>query len=77
MISVPFNMLNKIIANKVGEIRRAKAETPLGELQRQLPDAPPVRDFFAALAGVVRSSSLPRSRKQAPRQVSFERTLML
>lgn len=51
MIEVPFNMLNKIIANKVGEIRRAKAETPLGELQRQLPDAPPVRDFFAALAG--------------------------
>ncbi|QDU58486.1 indole-3-glycerol phosphate synthase TrpC [Aeoliella mucimassa] len=43
-------ILDKIVATKRQEIARAQSQTPLQELQSQLADAPPVRDFFAALA---------------------------
>ncbi|MCA9267741.1 MAG: indole-3-glycerol phosphate synthase TrpC [Planctomycetales bacterium] len=44
------NILDKIVAAKREEIAAAKAATPERELRAQLADAPPVRDFFAALA---------------------------
>jgi indole-3-glycerol phosphate synthase len=49
-------ILDKIVADKWQEIRQAQAARPEGELRRQLPDAPPVRDFLGALAlpGAVR-----------------------
>lgn len=43
-------ILDKIVATKHQEIGEAKAQVPEGELRAQLPDAPPVRDFFAPLA---------------------------
>lgn len=43
-------ILEKIVAAKRTEIERAKAERPAAELGALLADAPPVRDFFGALA---------------------------
>ncbi|HEX4130405.1 MAG TPA: indole-3-glycerol phosphate synthase TrpC [Pirellulales bacterium] len=43
-------VLDRIVATKRDEIARAQAERPLAELRRRLIDAPPPRDFFAALA---------------------------
>lgn len=42
-------ILDKIVATKREEIARAKAAVPIEQLRDQLADAPPVRDFFAAL----------------------------
>jgi indole-3-glycerol phosphate synthase len=44
------SILDQIVANKREEIAAAKSVVPLAELQAQLADAPPVRDFLAALA---------------------------
>ena len=44
------NILDQIVATKRQEIARAKAALPLERLVDRLADAPPVRDFFAALA---------------------------
>jgi indole-3-glycerol phosphate synthase len=43
-------ILDKIVATKRSEIEQAKAGRPVAELRAQLADAPPVRDFSAALA---------------------------
>jgi indole-3-glycerol phosphate synthase len=43
-------ILDEIVANKRDEIARAKSARPADELRAALTDAPPVRDFFAALA---------------------------
>ena len=43
-------ILDKIVATKRSEIERAKAARPEVELRARLADAPPMRDFFAALA---------------------------
>jgi indole-3-glycerol phosphate synthase len=43
------NILEKIVATKRAEIQAAKDRLPLGVLRDQLADAPPIRDFFAAL----------------------------
>ena len=43
-------ILDKIVATKRQEIARAKDVRPESELRAALVDAPPVRDFFAALA---------------------------
>lgn len=42
-------ILEKIVATKREEIARAKAAVPIERLKDRLADAPPVRDFFAAL----------------------------
>ena len=42
-------ILDQIVATKRQVIAASQASVPLSELQRQLRDAPPVRDFFAAL----------------------------
>ena len=44
-------ILDEIVATKRLELQRAKAEVPEVQLRRQLADAPPARDFLAALAG--------------------------
>lgn len=44
-------ILDKIVATKRAEIAAAQAARPLAELRASLADAPPVRDFFAALDG--------------------------
>ena len=43
-------ILDQIVAAKREEVARAKAETPESVLHRRLADAPPVRDFLAALS---------------------------
>ena len=43
-------ILDKIIATKREEIARAKDETPESALRERLADAPPARDFLAALS---------------------------
>ena len=43
-------ILDQIVATKREEIARAKAAVPIEQLREQLAAAPPVRDFFAALA---------------------------
>jgi indole-3-glycerol phosphate synthase len=43
-------ILDQIVATKRLEIAAAQAAVPARELQARLKDAPPVRDFFAALA---------------------------
>lgn len=43
-------ILDRIVADKRREIAEAKAARPESELRAALADAPPVRDFFAALA---------------------------
>lgn len=43
-------ILDRIMAAKREEIAAARDRTPLNELQAQLADAPPVRDFFTPLA---------------------------
>jgi indole-3-glycerol phosphate synthase len=42
-------ILDMIVASKRREIEEARARTPLGELERRLGEAPPARDFRAAL----------------------------
>jgi len=44
------SILDKIVATKWQEIAAAKSAVPLAELQARVAEAPPVRDFFAALA---------------------------
>lgn len=43
-------VLDKIVATKRDEIAAAKTARPIEELRAALADAPPVRDFFAALS---------------------------
>jgi len=45
------NILDQIVATKREEIARAIRERPADQLRAALPDAPPVRDFLAALSG--------------------------
>jgi len=59
-------ILDKIIATKRAEIARAKAETPETRLREQLADAPPVRDFFAALAGAPPIRLIAEVKKASP-----------
>jgi indole-3-glycerol phosphate synthase len=42
-------ILDRIVAAKCREIEEARARTPAADLERRLADAPPVRDFRAAL----------------------------
>lgn len=43
-------ILDKIVATKREEVARAKAERPESALRQRLADAPPTRDFLAALS---------------------------
>ncbi|MCA9258838.1 MAG: indole-3-glycerol phosphate synthase TrpC [Planctomycetales bacterium] len=45
------DILAKIVASKQQEIAARKAQTSLAQLEATLADAPPVRDFLAALLG--------------------------
>ena len=50
MIVMTDTVLDRIVAVKRREIAAARERVSEAELQRRLADAPPVRDFFAALA---------------------------
>jgi indole-3-glycerol phosphate synthase len=49
--TVPGSILDEIIASKHREVAAARQRMPLEELEHQASEAPPVRDFRAALEG--------------------------
>ncbi len=51
-------VLDKIVETKKTEIARARAECPERELKSRLADAPPVRDFFQALAKAAQNDGI-------------------
>jgi len=59
-------ILDKIVETKRVEIERAKAARPLEELRARLPDAPPVRDFFAALSAAGPIKLIAEVKKASP-----------
>jgi indole-3-glycerol phosphate synthase len=61
-------ILDKIVAHKRGAIAQAKANQPEAELRAQLKDAPPLRDFFAALAADGPIKLIAEVKKASPSQ---------
>ncbi len=59
-------ILDKIVATKREEIARAKATTPLADLEASLDVAPPARDFFAALMEPSEISLIAEVKKASP-----------
>jgi indole-3-glycerol phosphate synthase len=59
-------ILDKIVATKRAEIARAKTARPEVGLRARLADAPPVRDFFAALADVGPIKLIAEVKKASP-----------
>jgi len=59
-------ILDEIVAGKRGEIERAKATAPEPALRKRLADAPPVRDFAAALARPGRIRLIAELKKASP-----------
>jgi indole-3-glycerol phosphate synthase len=59
-------ILDKIVATKREEISRAKAALPESALRQQLADAPPVRDFLAALAAAPPIRLIAEVKKASP-----------
>jgi indole-3-glycerol phosphate synthase len=60
------NVLTKIVAHKRGEVAAAKAARPQNELEARLRDAPPVRDFVAALAAAPFMGLIAEVKKASP-----------
>jgi len=59
-------ILDTIVATKRQEIERAKVQRPIFELRVRLANAPPVRDFFAALAAPGRIKLIAEVKKASP-----------
>jgi len=59
-------ILDKIVAAKREEIDRAKALRPAAQLENDLPHAPPVRDFLAALAAPGPIALIAEVKKASP-----------
>ncbi|MEX2171358.1 MAG: indole-3-glycerol phosphate synthase TrpC [Pirellulales bacterium] len=59
-------ILDKIVAAKRTEIERAKSARPASELRAQLADAPPSRNFFAALAAAGPIKLIAEVKKASP-----------
>lgn len=59
-------ILDKIVATKRDEIARAKVARPAGELRAAIRDAPPVRDFVAALRAPRDISLIAEVKKASP-----------
>src|SRR4029078_3755938 len=59
-------ILDKIVATKRLETDRAKTERPLTELRNALADAPPVRDFLAAVAAAGPIELIAECKKASP-----------
>jgi indole-3-glycerol phosphate synthase len=61
----PQNILEKIVWRKEQEVARLREKMPLAELQRQLLNAPPPKDFLAALQTSDRTPALIAEVKKA------------
>lgn len=62
------SILDEIVATKRQEVAAARAHRPVGELQAQLRDAPPVRDFFAPLAAPGSIKLIAEVKRASPSQ---------
>lgn len=60
------NVLAEICENKLKEIEAAKARCSVSELQAKLKDAPPVRDFLAALQAAPNIALIAEVKKASP-----------
>lgn len=60
------SVLDKIVSHKQGEIEAAKRARPMEELREQLADAPPVRDFAAALSTSAPMHVIAEVKKASP-----------
>ena len=60
------NILDEIVAHKQGEIETAKEKWPADQLERQLSEAPAVRDFVAALTGSEEIGLIAEVKKASP-----------
>ena len=60
------NVLARIVAHKLTEVAAAKAARPAEDLQRQLAEAPPVRDFVAALRAAPKMGLIAEVKKASP-----------
>lgn len=60
------NVLEKIVGQKWTEIEAARRERPPEALRERLSDAPPVRDFAAALAAAPRMGLIAEVKKASP-----------
>src|SRR3954447_5929792 len=47
----PSSILDEIVASKIREVAEGRKRLPLEEMEHQAAEAPPARDFLAALAG--------------------------
>jgi indole-3-glycerol phosphate synthase len=50
-LAVPDSILDEIVASKHREVAAARLRMPLDEMEHQAAEAPPTRDFLAALSG--------------------------
>jgi indole-3-glycerol phosphate synthase len=60
------NILDEIVAHKQSEIETTKEKRPADQLERQLTEAPPVRDFVAVLFGSEEISLIAEVKKASP-----------
>lgn len=65
------NILDRIVASKRQEIVQARARLPLGQLEKGLNQAPPVRDFRAALENGRRPGIIAEVKKASPSAGEF------
>ena len=59
-------ILDRIIADKKEELKDTKIRVPLSELKARLKDAPPVKDFAAAISGPGSVSIIAEVKKASP-----------
>ena len=59
-------ILDRIIADKKEELRETKVRVPLSELKARLKDAPPARDFAAAISDPGRVRIIAEVKKASP-----------
>lgn len=65
--AAPRNILEEIVWHKETEVTQMRERLPLAELQRQIADAPPVRDFVAALRqGKTKPALIAEVKKASP-----------
>lgn len=62
----PGNVLERIIAHKRGEVEKARARTPVAALMELVQQAPPVRDFVAALRAAPWMGLIAEVKKASP-----------
>ncbi|MEO0688426.1 MAG: indole-3-glycerol phosphate synthase TrpC, partial [Cyanobacteria bacterium J06649_11] len=65
MLTKPKHILNEIFLHKKQEVTQMRLELPLAEVQKQLNDAPQVKDFLKALQNNSSSPSLIAEVKKA------------